>query len=105
MPRSAWPADAAQDLPRLPPRTCPHACIVSGTQLLTKSRQHASDAQAVDVCLAVVRLPGVQSDVLITAHAPQAEPQAGQQQEGLGGPGLVRQMLRTLAVHDWGLFG
>ena len=89
--------------------------------MLMKSRQAASKARPVTVWLAVLRLPSVQSDILITANFP-CEGAEGTKEKGEEGGGggsevadsmsgfveskaaLVKGMLRTLRVYDWSLF-
>lgn len=103
--------DVSQELPGLPSSRCPHAHLVRGVQVLTKSRQHSSQARPVAVWLGVLRIPSVQSDILVTANFP-CEGAIGEQRDGplnqkyVGSKApLVKDMLRTLTVHDWGLFG
>lgn len=110
----AHPA-AAGDLPGLSPSGfCSYACIAHGLQVVSKGRQGAAAANTVEVRTAIVRLPSKGSELLLTLNSPvtiSPESQAAQH-AGAGtkrtherSPALLRAMLRTLQVHDWGLFG
>jgi len=104
-----------KDLPGIPSSSCPRAYLVKGCQMLTKSRQDPSRVHPVAVWLAVLRLPGVQADVLVTANFPCTETGADcnenaakrpLESEGVEGRSqIVKSMLRTLVVRDWSLFG
>lgn len=90
--------------------------IISGLQTMSKGRQDQRvAANVVAVALAVVRLPHVRSDVLVSSHAPvfiseqsvaAAQAGAGQRQ---GGPEaaayVLRRVLASIRVCHWGLFG
>ncbi|KAF5827868.1 hypothetical protein DUNSADRAFT_18604 [Dunaliella salina] len=107
--------DVEKELPGIPSSSCPHAYLVNGCQTLTKSRQHPSQAHPVAVWLTILRLPGVQADLLVTANFPCTEADndrngsaAGRPMESEGMEGrsqVVKSMLRTLVVRDWSLFG
>lgn len=89
-------------------------CLVTGQQVVAKGRQQQEAANDVEVLLAVVRLPQVQSDVLISFNAPRyiSEHSASAQQAGAGwqsgashARALFLDILKTFRVLDWGLFG
>ncbi len=102
------------DIPHLPPDRVHYACLLTGTQIVSKGRQSQDKANHISVTLAVLRLPTVRSDVLITLNSPvvisttsQAAESAGAgfKQRHLYAGTLMRQILGSLTVVDWGLFG
>lgn len=74
--------------------------------MLTKSRQHPSQGRPVAVWLAVLRLPTVQADLLLTANFPSEEglEQALEQEFMEIRTCELKGVLRTLRVQDWSLF-
>lgn len=95
-----------QDVPGVPEAS--YRCVVRGRQTMRRGQQAADTC----VLLAVLRLPHVSSDLLITLSTPSA-PQTpvagavvsapalgeGEQQE------LMAAVLRSLRVQSWELFG
>ena len=95
------------------PADC-HACLASGKMWASKGRQSADASNAVHVLLAVIRLPRVQSELLLTLNTPMfisgasaaaAQAGSGQKQLHLQAPQLMQQVLQSLRIVDWGLFG
>lgn len=89
-------------------------CLVAGRMWAVKGRQGAEASNAVQVLMAVIRLPNVGSDLLITLHTPMfissasaaaAHAGSGEKQLHLEAPQLMQQVLRSFKIVDWGLFG
>ncbi len=89
-------------------------CIACGQQTVAKGRQGPDAANLVQVQLAAVRLPQQGSDILLTLNSPvvisdasaaAAHTGPGLQSAHLSAPQLFREVLRSLQVVDWGLFG
>ena len=82
--------------------------------MVAKERQGREAANGLEVLVAVVRLPHVDSDVLISFNAPRyiSEQSRSAQQAGFGlqagasrARALFLDILKTFVVLDWGLFG
>jgi hypothetical protein len=89
-------------------------CLVTGQQAVAKGRQQQEAANDVVVLVAVIRIPHVQSDVLISFNAPRyiSQHSLSAQQTGSGwqagasqARALFLDILKTFQVLDWGLFG
>ncbi len=95
---------AAADIPGLPAASA--ASLAHGTQAVAaRPAAGAAPPPAAHVCLANVRLPGVATDLLVTLNVPVA---AGGGAPGSGSAALesgMRDVLRSLRVNDWALFG
>jgi hypothetical protein len=87
-----------------------------GAQQVSKYRDSAAAANVVALHLVIVRLPHVGSDVLLSFNAPiflssessvvkGANAAAAQPRHPADHGDVVYAALRTLAVHDWTLFG
>lgn len=121
----ATAAPALDDaVPLLATAASPHLAgaavlTATGTQAAAKGRQAGLDAvNTVDVALAVLRLPAVDSDVLVVVNTATAVG-AGSAAAGAGAVGragstgaapgdsaaLLGRVLASLAILDWGLFG
>jgi hypothetical protein len=79
-----------------------------------KGRQGEEASNAVQVLIAIIRLPSVSSDLLVTLNTPvyissasaaAAQAGSGEKQQHLEAPQLMQQVLRSLRILDWGLFG
>ncbi|KAG1671992.1 hypothetical protein FOA52_013365 [Chlamydomonas sp. UWO 241] len=102
-------------LPSLPGVEGLYACLVTGTQLVSKSRQDSDASNAVLLLLAVLRLPKVGSDLLITLNTPLHISEHSTSAENVNATGvqqgadlarpLLLSMLVSLSIRDWGLFG
>eukprot|EP00955_Chlamydomonas_euryale_P113386 366212-Chlamydomonas_euryale.AAC.50 len=94
------------ELPGLAGTSGIFACLILGTQVVAKTGQDR-EADKVLVSLAVVRLPQVGSDVLISLNVPvQGSDMASAEQPNLlAANSLMHRMLESLHIHDWGLFG
>ncbi|KAG2445043.1 hypothetical protein HYH02_008911 [Chlamydomonas schloesseri] len=99
----------AQEVPGVPEAS--YRCLVRGRQTVRRGQQAADTC----VLLAVLRLPHVGSDLLITLSTPSAPPPAaaGEAAAAAAAAGLGEAeqqelmvgMLRSLRVHSWELFG
>ena len=113
---------SVDDLPSVNgPFAAASACV--GRQVMSKGRDGVEAANVVEVIVANVRLVQVETDLLVTlnralvvADGSQAAAQtgAGTIAEGFGGGGVdewgpgwevLRRVLASLRVEDWGLFG
>lgn len=83
-------------------------------QSVSKGRQSSHAANDVLVVLAVLRLPSVGSDLLVSLNSPVliSEHSAAAADAGAGvktafatAPQLMAAVIRSLKVEDWGLFG
>ncbi|KAI8590988.1 hypothetical protein BDZ88DRAFT_412998 [Geranomyces variabilis] len=105
--------DVATVLPSLPPTT--KATIVTGRQSIAKFNEQSADAHnVVLICLAVVRLPDVATDLLLSLNCPTVlaplsssaaavpRPAAGDELEAKE---IFARMLHSLRILDWSLFG
>ena len=90
------------------------AIAILGNMKASKGRQGPEAANDVSVCLGVVRLPLVRSDVVITLSTPTHIAQGSSvavdtvlKDRSLGGhaPGLFESVFGSFSVHDWSLFG
>jgi len=88
-----------------------HACLAIGTQVVSKGTLHTGLSQGlVLIVLAVLRLPAVASDLLVSLNVSLGSPSQNHVSEQ---PEGVRQearesmlaMLASLQIRDWGLFG
>lgn len=103
--RSDW-------VPHLPERA--FATLVEGQVSVSKGRQGVTALNKVHLLLLVVRLPLHKTDMLVTLNTPvfisehsaaAEHAGSGYKQEHLGAPSLFRQVLETLRIVDWNLFG
>jgi hypothetical protein len=92
----------AAHVPRLDGRA-EAASLACGEQRVPPQALQARDHPPAYVCLANVRLPGVTTDVLVTVNWPLRDADAGV--EAASAQALLRAVLATLHVADWGLFG
>eukprot|EP00873_Tetraselmis_striata_P002329 jgi/Tetstr1/422593/TSEL_013400.t1 len=102
----------AAEVPNLPPHSvC--ACAL-GYQTIAKGRQPQDTSNYVQIILGVVRLPQVQSDIVISLNTPAYihEKSASAEHAGAGAktaylraPDLFKQMLQSFKILDMGLFG
>lgn len=100
------------DVPGVPGTS--FCCCVHGRQRIGKGRQDAASCgNTVDLLLAVVRLPHVASDLLVTLNTPvhidpasasAADAGAGHKDAAHSGQ-LLRRVLHSFRIDDWGLFG
>ncbi|KAL4440723.1 hypothetical protein ABPG77_000432 [Micractinium sp. CCAP 211/92] len=99
-------------MPGLPPEC--YKSLAVGQQAVSKGRQGSSALNKVQVLLCCIRLPQHGSDLLITLNSPiyisdksAAAEHAGPGFKGahLTAPALIRQMLASFKINDWGLFG
>jgi hypothetical protein len=99
-------------VPHLPPET--YATLVTGQLVAAKARDGAEAANTVLLLLALLRLPQHGSDILVSVHAPLAVAAASSAAVAVTGDAagvqaraaaLMRRVLASLRVHDWGLFG
>ncbi|KAG2496033.1 hypothetical protein HYH03_005955 [Edaphochlamys debaryana] len=86
---------AAAEVPSLPEGG--YACLVSGSMTVRRGQ----DTQDTAVLLAVLRMPHVASDLLLTLSTPAAAPAPAQAEA----EGVMSAALRSLEIRDWGLFG
>lgn len=75
-----------------------YRCLVAGQQTLRRG----GGPTTVDVLMAVLRLPRVNSDLAVTLTTPHAVPAAA---AAANAEQLMREVLRSLKVLDWSLFG
>ncbi|KAL4857856.1 Ran guanine nucleotide release factor [Chlorella vulgaris] len=101
-----------QDVPDLPP-DCFKAILV-GQQAVTKGRQGSDALNKVHIILCCIRLPQHGSDLLLTLNSPIyiSEKSAAAEHAGAGfkgahltAPALFKQIISSLRINDWGLFG
>ncbi|KAK9814741.1 hypothetical protein WJX72_010720 [[Myrmecia] bisecta] len=99
-------------VPHLPNDT--FVSVARGAQAVSKGRQGQEALNQVQICQACIRLPSVDSDLLITLNTPMhiSEHSAAAEHAGAGAkdahvtaPQLLQDMLLTLEIKDWGLFG
>lgn len=89
--------------------------LISGVQHVAKFKEHARNTVAVH--MAIVRLPHVDTDLVIhynqplelspsSSSAAVARPDVATEPDGalVRGAGSLEAMARSLRVHDWGLF-
>ena len=96
----------ATDVPHLAAHA-PAASLAYGLQTTAPTSAAAADHPPARVYLAAVRLPGVGTDVLVTLNAPLAPGETRDAAAAAEAAHLatLRALLRSLRVHDWGLFG
>ena len=95
--------------------TAPSCWLISGVQHVAKFKERARNILAVHI--AVLRMPHVGTDLVIHFNQPlelsidsssasvACADAGGHEQDGVGrGSAAVQQIMRTLKVHDWGLF-
>ncbi|KAI3436509.1 hypothetical protein D9Q98_005926 [Chlorella vulgaris] len=101
-----------QDVPDLPP-DCFKAILV-GQQAVTKGRRGSDALNKVHIILCCIRLPQHGSDLLLTLNSPIfiSEKSAAAEHAGAGfkgahltAPALFKQIISSLRINDWGLFG
>ncbi len=101
-------------MPLIPAGRWSYGCVASGLQAVSKGRQGAEAANQVAVLLAVLRLPSVRSDLLLTLNSPVTIAPQSQAAEHAGAgaklrhaqaPALMLQLLASLQIVDWSLFG
>ena len=99
-------------LPGLPQGT--FATLVIGQQTIGKGRNGSSALNKIQIQLLIVRLPEHSTDMLITLNTPvfihhdsvaAVEVTPGYKHRHEDAPALFQQMLTTLKILDWGLFG
>ncbi len=90
-------ASGPQDVPGLHGETG-YRCLVVGQQTLRRG----GGPTTVDVLMAVLRLPRVNSDLVVTLTTPHAVPAAA---AAANTEQLMREVLVSLKVLDWSLFG
>lgn len=90
------------------------AFTIVGHMRASKGRQGPEAANEVSVCLGVVQLPSVQTDILISLCTPTSisENSAAAQDTALRDPSLGERavdlfdaVFQSFCVHDWSLFG
>ncbi|CAG9465876.1 unnamed protein product [Pedinophyceae sp. YPF-701] len=90
------------------------ACLAHGTQWVSKGRQSESAANRVEVFLGVVRIPRASTDIITCLHLPSyISPESASAREVApgergaldAGVEVLREILASLRVQDWGLFG
>lgn len=93
---------SAADFPRLAGRAAA-ASWAGGVQQIPPQATAARDHPPAYVCLANVRLPCVDTDVLVTVNWPLCGA-AADAAAAVAAKELLRGVLTTLLVADWGLF-
>ncbi|EFJ49918.1 hypothetical protein VOLCADRAFT_89409 [Volvox carteri f. nagariensis] len=73
-----------------------YKCLVQGRQMVRRGRE----AKDTEVMLAVLRFPQVQSDLLISLSTPAAAAESRSEATA-----IIAQVLATLEILDWRLFG
>mmetsp|Transcript_1532 Transcript_1532/g.3100 ORF Transcript_1532/g.3100 Transcript_1532/m.3100 type:complete len:202 (+) Transcript_1532:172-777(+) len=103
------------DLPHFDAAIPKFLCV--GTQSIVKSNDAQDAANVIQVLLACIRLPQVGTDILVTMNTPLTiHPNSRAAADGISAPPsssstshdalqLFMLTLRTLHIHDWGLFG
>jgi hypothetical protein len=96
---------SAADVPRLAGRAAA-ASLAGGVQQIPPQATASRDHPPAYVCLANVRLPCVATDVLLTVNAPLPGGAAAEvAAAAASAQALLRAVLASLLVADWGLFG
>ncbi|KAI8919319.1 hypothetical protein PhCBS80983_g02128 [Powellomyces hirtus] len=107
--------DTSNALPFLPSNV--HASIIVGRQTVAKFNESSPDAHnVVIIYLALIRIPQVTTDLVISHNQPIVLGSASSSTTALAGVGLqapvaeegldsFRKMLQSLKIMDWGLFG
>ncbi|RKP11141.1 hypothetical protein THASP1DRAFT_27058 [Thamnocephalis sphaerospora] len=100
----------AADMPHLPEDALGY--VLAGDQDVAKFRERSADAiNTVRLFLAVLRLPRVGTDVLITVNVPVVVGAASSSRQHWGAGDLqagldhLRTLVGSIDVRDWGLFG
>jgi len=95
----------------------PSGCVctsASGYQTISKGNQSKDSSNTVQIILAVIRLPEVKCDIVVSLNTPVFinENSASAEHAGAGlkiafkrAPELFRRMLKSLKIRDMGLFG
>jgi len=111
--KMAWFPNLSVPASKMGEQCC--ACIARGSQKVAQggregsSANNINDAQWIDVEICVMRLPTVQTDLLITLSTPQRSDAVrsdadagavGQKDSGT----LLQQILKTVNIKDWSLF-
>uniref|UniRef100_A0A7S2YGC5 Mog1p/PsbP-like protein n=1 Tax=Entomoneis paludosa TaxID=265537 RepID=A0A7S2YGC5_9STRA len=101
------PTATSSTLPGFPPDSI--LCVGTGHQKIVQGKEFDSfgnrrelpDAQWVAIHLALVRLPNVTTDLLVTLSTPaESNPQQGDASQA-----VFQAIFSTLQIRDWGLFG
>uniref|UniRef100_A0A1D1ZV82 Ran guanine nucleotide release factor n=1 Tax=Auxenochlorella protothecoides TaxID=3075 RepID=A0A1D1ZV82_AUXPR len=94
----------SRDVPHLPPSL--YVSLAAGQHTVAKSGA-ASEALAIQVLLADIRIPAHGSDLLISLHTRSSSlgAQESETEAPLQGPELFKSILKGLKILDWGLFG
>ena len=95
---------SAADVPRFDSRAVA-ASLAGGAQTIPPQATRARDYPPAYVCLANVRLPCVATDVLVTVNWPLRGTGAEAAAAAASAQALLRGVLATLHVVDYGLFG
>ena len=95
---------SAADVPRFDGRAVA-ASLAAGTQAIPPQGNSARDHPPAYVCLANIRLPCVATDVLVTVNWPLQGASAEAAAAAASAQALLRGVLATLHVVDYGLFG
>ena len=94
----------AADVPRFDSRAVA-ASLAAGVQTVPPQASGASDRPPAYVCLANIRLPCVATDVLVTVNWPLRGTADEAAATAASAQALLRGVLATLHVVDYGLFG
>jgi len=100
-PRAEGAAAAAEPPPLLASPRCSAACCGLGFHEAPESGEGGA-ASLTCVALGALRLPGVASELVVTAAVPVAGAAGAAEARA---EALLSALLPTLCVHDWGLFG
>jgi hypothetical protein len=95
---------AASDIPHLASASS-SASLAYGAQAPAAAPRASTTRPPALVCLANVRLPGVATDLLVTLNAPVVPGAGGDALSADAQLAMLRAVLRSLRVLDWGLFG
>lgn len=88
--------------------------LLKGSMKASKGRQAHAAANTIQALLAVLRLPHVESDVVISLMTPTnisqqstaaAHAGAGEKTAHLSAPDLFNRLLTSFKINDWSLFG
>jgi hypothetical protein len=102
----------SDSVPGLPAGT--YCCLVIGQQSIGKSRQESSALNKIHVQLLIVRIPEHKTDMLVTLNSPiyisehsaaAKEAGAGYKELHMQAPELFQNMIKTLKILDFTLFG
>ncbi len=95
---------AASDIPHLASASS-SASLAYGAQAPAAAPRASTTRPPALVCLANVRLPGVATDLLVTLNAHVVPGAGGDALSADAQLAMLRAVLRSLRVLDWGLFG